>query len=108
MKAGNPQITVLSAQRKNPGSTRTVRPVKQEKHLSDQEEQRRNMGRIMDGARIISYNFTERERPGGMKIRAKIRVVSGKQAETVSAAQAEAIRELLVWVRQHRSRQQQP
>ena len=37
-----------------------------------------------------------------MKVRAKIRIVSGKQAEAVAAAQAEAIRELLIWVRQQR------
>ena len=40
----------------------------------------------MDGARIISYNFSDGERPGGMKIRAKIRIVKGRQAETVNAA----------------------
>ena len=64
----------------------------------------------MDGARIISYNFNEDERPGGMKVRAKIRIVSGKQAEAVAAAQAEAIRELLIWVRQQRrqAQDQQP
>jgi len=57
----------------------------------------------------MSYNFSEAERPGGMKIRAKIRVVSGKQADAVNAAQAEAIRELLEWVRQQRTQaQQQP
>jgi hypothetical protein len=61
-----------------------------------------NPGSIMDGARIISYNFNEDERPGGIKVRAKIRIVSGKQAEAVAAAQAEAIRELLIWVRQQR------
>jgi hypothetical protein len=59
----------------------------------------------MDGARIISYNFNEDERPGEMKVRAKIRVVSGKQAEAINAAQAEAIRELLIWVRQQRRQQ---
>jgi hypothetical protein len=82
--------------------------VGENKQPPDQEEQHRNMDRKMDGARIISYNFTERERPGGMKIRAKIRIVSGKQAEAVNAAQAEAIRELLIWVRQHRSQPRQP
>ena len=41
-----------------------------------------------------------------MKVRAKIRIVSGKQAEAVAAAQAEAIRELLIWVRQQRRRAQ--
>ena len=56
----------------------------------------------MDGARTISYNFNEDERPGGMKVRAKIRIVSGKEADAVNAAQAEAIRELLIWVRQQR------
>jgi hypothetical protein len=63
----------------------------------------------MDSPRIISYNFNEGQRPGGMKVRAKIRIVSGKQAEQVNAAQAEAIRELLIWVRQQRRRtQEQP
>lgn len=37
-----------------------------------------------------------------MKIRAKIRIVKGRQAEAVNAAQAEAVRELLIWVRQQR------
>jgi len=40
-----------------------------------------------------------------MKVRAKIRIVSGKQAEAVATAQAEAIRELLIWVRQQRRQQ---
>jgi hypothetical protein len=73
----------------------------------EQGKQAGNPGSVMDGARIISYNFSEDERPGGMKVRAKIRIVSGKQAEAVNAAQAEAIRELLIWVRQQR-RMQQP
>ena len=61
----------------------------------------------MDDARSISYNFNEDERPGGMKVRAKIRIVSGKEADAVNAAQAEAIRELLIWVRQQRRQVQQ-
>ena len=75
---------------------------------SDQEKQAGNSRRIIDGARIISYNFSEGERPGGMKVRAKIRIVSGKQADAVNAAQAEAIRELLIWVRQQRRQPPQP
>ena len=67
-----------------------------------------NPGSVMAGARIISYNFNEDERPDGMKVRAKIRIVSGKQAEAVAAAQAEAIRELLIWVRQQRRQQPGP
>jgi hypothetical protein len=61
----------------------------------------------MAGARIISYNFSEGERPGGMKVRAKIRIVKGREAQAVDAAQAEVIRELLLWARQHRQAQQQ-
>ena len=71
-------------------------------HSPNQEEQHSNSVPEMGGPRIISYNFNEDERPGGMKVRAKIRIVSGKQAEAVAAAQAEAIRELLIWVRQQR------
>ena len=68
----------------------------------EQGKQACNPGSVMDGARIISYNFSDGERPGGMKVRAKIRIVSGKQAGAVATAQAEAIRELLIWVRQQR------
>jgi hypothetical protein len=71
--------------------------------MSELEEQHRNSSSQMDGARIISYNFNEDERPDGMKVRAKIRVVSGRQAEALNQAQAEAIRELLRWARQQRT-----
>ena len=78
------------------------------RRLSGQGEQAGNQGSVMAGPRIISYNFSDGERPGGMKVRAKIRVVSGKQADAVNAAQAEAIRELLIWVRQQRRNRQPP
>jgi hypothetical protein len=55
--------------------------------------------RIMDGARSISYNLNEDERPGGVKIRMKIRVESGRKGRATDARQAEAIREYLRWVR---------
>jgi hypothetical protein len=54
--------------------------------------------------RIISYNLREEERPGGMKVRFKIRVETGKKAAALNAQQAEAIKELLEWARQHRTR----
>jgi hypothetical protein len=75
---------------------------------SDQEQQHSNSLSEMDGARIISYNFNEGERPGGIKVRAKIRVIGGQAAGTLDAAQAEAIRELLLWSRQQRTRERQP
>jgi hypothetical protein len=74
---------------------------------SDQEKQAGNSLPEMAGARIISYNFSEGERPGGLRIRAKIRIVTGRKAETLNRVQAEAIRELLLWSRQHRQGQQQ-
>jgi len=52
---------------------------------------------------IISYNLKEDERPGGMKVRFKIRVETGRKAAVLDARQAEAIKELLQWVRQHRN-----
>ena len=48
--------------------------------MPDQGERDFNSLSVMDGARIISYNFSEGERPGGIRIRAKIRIVGGKQA----------------------------
>jgi hypothetical protein len=43
----------------------------------------------------ISYNVSEAERPGGLKVRFKIKVVTGKEAAALDARQAEAIRRLL-------------
>jgi hypothetical protein len=58
---------------------------------------------MVNGARIISYNINEEERPGGMKVRFKVRVEKGMKAAVLDARQAEAIKELLIWVRQHRN-----
>jgi hypothetical protein len=58
-----------------------------------------------DGARIISYNVNEGERPDGMKVRWKVRIETGKKADALNAQQAEAVKELLEWVRQARQQQ---
>jgi hypothetical protein len=57
----------------------------------------------MDGARIISYNLRKGERPGGIKIRYKIRIETGRKGRVIDARQAEALKEYLAWVRQYRS-----
>jgi hypothetical protein len=57
---------------------------------------------IADNPRIISYNVPERERPGGMKVRYKIRIATGKRGRELDARQAEVIMEVLKWARQHR------
>ena len=68
---------------------------------ADQEKHGSNSPGIVNGARIISYNLNEGERPGGMKVRFKIRVETGRKAAALNARQAEAIKELLQWARQH-------
>lgn len=60
----------------------------------------------MDGARIISYNLNEDERPGGVKVRIKIRVESGRKGRARDARQAEAIKEYLTWVVQQEQQDQ--
>ncbi len=66
------------------------------------EKQQSNLPEIMAGPRIISYNLNEDERPDGMKVRFKIRVETGRKAAALNAQQAEAIKELLQWARQHK------
>ena len=66
-----------------------------------QEKHDSNSPGIMEGARIISYNLNEDQRPGGLKVRFKIRIESGRKAAAVNQRQAEAIKELLQWARQH-------
>jgi hypothetical protein len=61
-----------------------------------------NPAGMVKGPRIISYNLREGERPGGMKVRFKVRVETGKKAAALNAQQAQAIKELLEWERQHR------
>ena len=51
---------------------------------------------------MISYNVSEAERPGGLKVRFKVKVVTGREAAALDARQAEAIRRLLEWTLQHR------
>jgi hypothetical protein len=51
---------------------------------------------------MISYNISEAERPGGLKVRFKVKIVTGKEASALDARQAVAIRRLLEWTLQHR------
>jgi len=60
---------------------------------------------ILNNVRVISYNIPEGERPGGIKVRFKIRVVTGKRAREIDARQARAILEVLQWQRQQQDHQ---
>jgi hypothetical protein len=83
-------------------NTRSTAPITGPVNVPDQEEHGSNSPEILNGPRIISYNIGEGERPGGMKVRFKIRVETGKKAAALNAQQAQAIKELLEWARQHR------
>ena len=69
---------------------------------SDQGKQAGNPDGIIDSGRVISYNLIEGERPGGMKVRYKIQIVSGPRAKEIDARQAQVIREVLEWSLKHR------
>jgi hypothetical protein len=71
----------------------------------DQGKQAGNPDGIIDSGRVISYNLTEGERPGGMKVRYKIQIVTGPRVKAIDARQAQVIREVLEWSRQHRQQQ---
>ena len=58
---------------------------------------------IGENVRVISYNVPEGERPGGIRVRFKIRIATGKRAREIDARQAKAIMEVLQWHRQHRT-----
>ena len=81
--------------------------MKENDEPSDQGKQGSNAGFELDGPCIISYNLREDERPDGIKVRFKIRVETGRKAAVTEARQAEALRELLLWARQHRTRSRQ-
>ena len=53
---------------------------------------------------MISYNVPVGERPGGIMVRFKIRIATGKRAQLIDARQAEVIMEVLQWQRQHKPR----
>jgi hypothetical protein len=72
------------------------------KNVSDQGKPGRKWPPYDEGARIISYNVNEGERPSGIKIRFKIRIVTGREAAALDRQQADAIKEYLRWVRQYR------
>ncbi len=67
------------------------------------EDHRGNSPGMGVNGRVISYNVPEGERPGGIKVRFKIRIATGKRAREIDARQATAIMEVLQWQRQHQT-----
>ena len=75
-----------------------------EKTAKDRENHQGNSPGIGVNGRVISYNVAEGERPGGIKVRFKIRIAGGKRAKEIDARQAKAIMEVLQWQCQQISR----
>jgi len=71
------------------------------KRIENQEYHHGNSPGIGMNGRVISYNVSEGERPGGIKVRFKIRIATGKRAREIDARQAKVIMEVLQWQRQH-------
>ena len=67
-----------------------------------QEKHDGNSPGMVNGPRVISYNLSEGKRPGGIKVRYKIRIATGKRAREIDARQARVIMEVLQWSRQHK------
>ena len=99
-----PQSDRAAAPAAAPGKELHIMSDQPEPRKENEKEQYGNSGGTVKGRRIISYNLTEEQRPGGLKVRFKVRVETGKKAAAIDAAQADAIRELLLWSREHRAR----
>jgi len=76
----------------------------EENPRENRENNHDNLPGIAPNGRLISYNVNEGERAGGIKVRFKIRIATGKRAQLIDARQAEVIMEVLQWQRQHRTR----
>jgi len=76
----------------------------QQKQHENHENSGVNLPGIAPNGRVISYNVPVGERPGGIKVRFKIRIATGKRAQEIDARQAAVIMEVLQWQRQQRTR----
>jgi hypothetical protein len=75
-------------------------------HTDPPEKQPDNSARLIPESGIVAYNLREGERPGGMKVRYKIKIETGRKARGLDEQQAEIIWELLRWARRYRASQE--
>ena len=76
----------------------------QENGSGNSGEQAGNSPAAIPGGGYLSYYRDGMENAGGLKVKWKIRVVTGPEAARLDARQARAIRELLQWATQHQRR----
>ena len=86
------------------GKENTAMPVADDDDYHEDDDM---FGPLGPGERVISYNLPREQRPGGMKVRYKIKVISGTRANEIDARQAEAILEVPRWTRDHPDEQEQ-
>ena len=72
------------------------------------EEHAGNSPEAIPNGTIYSYNVDDSKTPGGIKVRWKVRVVTGPQAARYDARQAEAIKEALTWAVKHQHQLRSP
>ena len=72
------------------------------------EEKQPYTPEIIPATGEIAYNLDDSKTPGGLKVRWKIRIATGKEADRVAARQAEAIKEILQWASRQQTRQGGP
>jgi hypothetical protein len=65
------------------------------------EEHASNSSAPIPDSTIYTYNMDDSKTPGGLKVRWKVRVITGPAAAGYDARQNAAIRELLQWACQH-------
>jgi hypothetical protein len=65
------------------------------------EEQTGNSPESIPTDTIYAYNLDETKTPGGLKVRWKVRVITGPAAARWDARQNKAIMELLQWASRH-------
>jgi hypothetical protein len=76
----------------------------QENNPGNSEEQASNSPLTIPGDGHLSYYRDGIGNVGGLKVKWKIRVVTGPEAARLDARQTRAIRELLQWATQHQRR----
>ena len=72
-------------------------------HIDDLGKRDDNHVQFIPESGIVAYNLEEGERPGGLKVRFKVTIVTGDTAREMNARQAEAIRRLLQWAQERQS-----
>jgi hypothetical protein len=64
---------------------------------AENEERAGNSPTDIPDSTIYTYNMDDSKTPGGLKVRWKVRVITGPAAAAYDARQNAAIRELLQW-----------